>query len=148
MIETTGFALAALAYGVAVSSGSMATAAYFNQIDQLELGHNLTLIFWCGGGIGLLAYAKQKLGKPAFNTACSLACIVIFLNLVRDGLPTVFFDLMIGSVQLAYFSEEYILRTLKIVLIGVLISNVVCYCLWPRSAVTKLKYNPFISELI
>jgi hypothetical protein len=85
MIETTGFALAALAYSVAISSGSMATAAYFDQIHSLELGHALTLVVWCGGGIGLLAYAKQKLGKPAFNTACSLACMVIFVNLVRDG---------------------------------------------------------------
>jgi hypothetical protein len=50
------------------------------------------LIVWCGGGIGLLAFAKQKLGKPAFNTACSLACMVIFVNLVRDGLPTIFYS--------------------------------------------------------
>jgi len=85
MIETTGFALAALAYSVAVSSGSMATAAYFNQIHRLELGHAITLITWCGGGLGLLAYAKLKLAKPAFNTACSLACMVISVNLVRDG---------------------------------------------------------------
>lgn len=88
MIETTGFALAALAYSVAISSGSMATAAYFDQIHSLELGHALDLVLWCGGGIGLLAYAKQKLGKPAFNTACSLACMVIFVNLVRDGIIT------------------------------------------------------------
>ena len=85
MIETTGFALTALAYSVAVSSGSMATAAYFNQKHSLLVGHVTTLIIWCGGGIGLLAYAKQKLGKPAFNTACSLACMVISVNLVRDG---------------------------------------------------------------
>ena len=85
MIETTGFALASLAYSVLVCFGSMATAAYFNKIDSLDLGHTLTLIIWCGGGIGLLAYAKQKLGKPALNTACSLACMVIFVNLVRDG---------------------------------------------------------------
>jgi hypothetical protein len=85
MIETTGFALASLAYSVAVSSGSMATASYFKRRNRLDLGHALTLIIWCGGGIGLLAYAKQKLGKPAFNTACSLACMVIFVNLVRDG---------------------------------------------------------------
>ena len=87
MIETTGFALAALAYSVAVSSGSMATAAYFNQIHRLDLGHAITLITWCGGGLGLLAYAKLKLAKPAFNTACSLACMVISVNLVRDGAP-------------------------------------------------------------
>ena len=88
MIETTGFALASLAYSVAISSGSMATAAYFNSIDSLDLGHAIILIVWCGGGIGLLAYAKQKLGKPAFTTACSLACMVIFVNLVRDGSAT------------------------------------------------------------
>jgi len=43
---------------------------------------------------------------------------------------------------MAQFSEEYILRTLKIVLMGVLISNTICYFLWPRSAVTKLKLIP------
>lgn len=89
MIETTGFALAALAFSVVVSSGSMATAVYFNQINRLHLGHALTLIIWCGGGIGLLAFAKQRLGKPALSTACSLACMVISVNLVRDGLVQV-----------------------------------------------------------
>jgi hypothetical protein len=88
MIETTGFALAALTYSVAVSSGSMATASYFNSIHSLALGHATTLMVWCGGGLGLLAYAKQRLGKPAFNTACSLACMVISVNLVRDGTTT------------------------------------------------------------
>jgi|SRR5579859_1573418 len=48
-------------------------------------------------------------------------------------------QLITGSVQMAQFSEEYIFRTLKIVLMGVLISNVVCYILWPRSGITKLK---------
>lgn len=48
--------------------------------------------------------------------------------------------LKVGSVQMAQFSEEYIFRTLKIVLMGVLISNLICYFLWPRSAITKLKF--------
>jgi hypothetical protein len=86
MVETSGYAFAALLYSVAVASGSMGTAAYFNSIDYLELGHLLTLIIWCGGGLGFLAYAKLKVGKPAFNTACSLACMVISVNLVRDGI--------------------------------------------------------------
>lgn len=90
MIETTGFAFAALLYSVVIASGSMATAAYFNSIHYLELGHALTLILWCGGGLGLLAHAKLKLGKPAFNTACSLACMVISVNLVRDGTSDLF----------------------------------------------------------
>jgi hypothetical protein len=142
MIETTGFALASLAYSVAVSSGSMATAAYFKSIGRFDLGHALDLIIWCGGGTGLLAYAKQKMSKPEFNTACSLACMVIFVNLVRDGPSVPCKRLTLGSVQLAEFSEEYIFRTLKIVLMGVLISNVVCYALWPRSSITTLKFVP------
>ena len=88
MVVTTGYAFAALIYSVFVASGSMATSAYFNSINHLDLGHALTLIIWCGGGIGLLAYAKMKVGNPAFNTACSLACMVISVNLVRDGSMT------------------------------------------------------------
>ena len=86
MVETTGYAFAALIYSVFVASGSMATAAYFNSIGHLLSGHALILLIWCGGGLGLLAYAKVKMGKPAFNTACSLACMVISVNLVRDGM--------------------------------------------------------------
>jgi hypothetical protein len=85
MVETTGLAFAALIYSVIVSSGSMFTASYFARKGHLELGHGLTLAIWCGGGLGLLAYAKVKLRTPAFNTACSLACMVISVNLVRDG---------------------------------------------------------------
>jgi len=142
MVETTGLALAALIYSVFVSSGSMATASYFARIGHLELGHAVTLAVWCGGGLGLLAYAKVKLRKPAFNTACSLACMVISVNLVRDG-PLLSLNRKLispGSVQLALFNEDYILKTFKIVLTGVLISNFVCYLFWPRSAITNLKY--------
>lgn len=57
-------------------------------------------------------------------------------------LPIFVCELILGSVQLAQFSAEYILRILKIVLMGVLISNVICYFLWPRSAITNLKYLP------
>jgi hypothetical protein len=144
MIETTGFALTAVAYSVLVSSGSMATAAYFNNIHSLFVGHATTLIVWCGGGLGLLAYAKQKLGKPAFNTACSLACMLISVNLVRDG-TDYYSALTLGSVQLAQFSADYILRSLRIILMGILISNLICYLLWPRSGITKLKYSDPVS---
>src|SRR5271170_931222 len=56
--------------------------------------------------------------------------------------PNYVSELIPGSVQLAQFSAEYILRILKIVLMGVLISNLICYLLWPRSAITNLKYSP------
>jgi hypothetical protein len=55
--------------------------------------------------------------------------------------------LIVGSVQMAQFNEDYILKTFKIVLAGVLISNFVCYVLWPRSAITKLKYVSQCDEI-
>ena len=48
---------------------------------------------------------------------------------------------------MAKFSEEYILRILVIVLTGVFISNAICYTIWRRSAITKLKYIPLYIQL-
>lgn len=128
MIEATGFALLAFIFGMFVSIGSMATATWFNDHDLLTLGHIFTLVFWCAGSIACIAYGKAKLAKPSFNTACSLCSIIIFVVLTKEG-----------AVHLGEFSTTKILQVTWIVSMGVIITNVVCFGLWTKSAALRLE---------
>lgn len=128
MIMATLYALTALMWAVFVSTASMATAIGFNGIDQRALGHTVVLIVWVCGGVGYIGYWKQRMGDPTVGVAASMASMVIFFNITREG-----------SLQLGEFRVRKVLQYFFIVLLGLTISNVVNYFLWPVKATRNLK---------
>jgi len=106
----------------------MATAIGFNSIDQRALGHAVVLIIWLCGGIGFIAYWKHRLGDPLVGVASSMASMVIFFNVTREG-----------SLQLGHFNLTKLLQYFFIVLLGLVISVLVNCSLWPVSARDNLK---------
>lgn len=127
MIQATLYAMAALAWAVFVSASSMATAIGFNSIGQRALGHVVVLVIWLCGGIGYIGYWKQRMADPTVGVASSMASMVVFFNITREG-----------SLQLGHFNLRRTLQYFFIVLIGLTISSVVNYVLWPVSARTNL----------
>ncbi|CAI2170058.1 83_t:CDS:2 [Funneliformis geosporum] len=83
--EAVIFALMGGLYGSLVGIGSMACAVWFNDQGYNTLGHIVTVVFWCGGSMFIVAFLKAKLNKPSFNSACSLANIIIFVVLTKEG---------------------------------------------------------------
>lgn len=128
MIQATLYALVALAWAVFVSVSSMATAIGFNQIKQRNIGHVVVLLVWVCGGVGYIGYWKQRMGDPTVGVAASMASMVIFFNITREG-----------SLQLGQFSLRKVLQYFFIIVLGLVISNVVNYVLWPVSASHNLK---------
>ncbi|KAL1921246.1 uncharacterized protein VTP21DRAFT_10962 [Calcarisporiella thermophila] len=126
--EAAGIGLIYGACAVLVCIFSMVTAVYFNDHDQLLLGHLVTLIFWLGGSTFIISYLKARFDRPTVNTASSLACIILFIVLVKEG-----------SWTLGQFTLKAIVGISSAVGAGALISIGVCRIVWPVHATEKLK---------
>ena len=130
MVESNVYATAAFSYAILLGLSSMLVAVFLHD-QQLPLTSNaVSVVFFLGVGLALVGYAKIKIARPTFNTACSLIGLIIFTVLVAEG-----------STHLGRFSTEKIWQVTLVVLVGVMISNVVCFAIWPVSACTSLQYD-------
>ncbi|KAF2195504.1 hypothetical protein K469DRAFT_734121 [Zopfia rhizophila CBS 207.26] len=123
MAEAIILALAAFVYAAAVSFTSMAVSVFFGKHHLLALGHAIVLIVFCGGGLGLVGWTKQKLGNPLVNVACSLTSLALITVLTKEG-----------AVQAAMFSYNKVWQVLKMVIMGTLASAAVSLLIRPISA--------------
>jgi len=81
------------------------------------------VIAWIGVAMSGLAWMKVWMENPSFNTACSMTGIIIFVVVVKEG------------------GLETLFQVSTIVLCGSLISNIVCYLVWPQTAVSNLQLS-------
>ncbi|EIN11240.1 hypothetical protein PUNSTDRAFT_61905 [Punctularia strigosozonata HHB-11173 SS5] len=123
MIEADIFCLLGLFWAAFVSLGSMASFWFFEVRRGWEWLADALGLLWVGVGMSLMAFAKVKMAKPSFNPACSMAAIILFVVVVKEGgLQTLF-------------------QVSVIVFTGTVVANVVCFCLWPQSATAQLQAN-------
>ncbi|CAG8738656.1 10244_t:CDS:2, partial [Acaulospora morrowiae] len=127
MYEAVLFAILGGIYGMLVGYGSMITANFLYNNDMPNLDHISTVIFWCGGSMFIVAFSRAKLNKPTFNSACSLANIIIFVTLTREG------------AQHGVEVTTRLIQVTKIIIIGICISFLVSVLVWPVSASKKLR---------
>ena len=131
MFEAAFMAAVAFCYAAFVSFTSMAVEILFDRkLDLIVVGHVIVLTVFCGGGLGLVGWAKQKLGNPLVNVACSLTSIAIITVLTKEE-----------SVREAEFSPDKILQVLKMVVMGVVATTVVNFTILPISARKDFKKN-------
>jgi gas vesicle protein len=128
MMEAIMLAFAAFLYATVVSFTSMAVSIFFGHQHLLVVGHIIVLIVFCGGGLGLIGWLKQKLGSPLVNVACSLASLVLITVLTKEG-----------AVQAAHFSYNKIWQVLKMVMMGTIASAAVSLLVRPISARKELR---------
>ncbi|GAA5896763.1 hypothetical protein JCM6882_005029 [Rhodosporidiobolus microsporus] len=127
MLEADAFLLVGVTYAAFLSCGSMGMMVLFERLDLLRLGHAFVLIFWLGCGYGLVAYVKVVMGKPSLSTACSLVSLICSGIITKEG------------AFLGQFRTRAVEQVLLIAGIGSLISNVICFLVWPQSATDKLQ---------
>lgn len=123
MIEAFMLAIIAFCYATFVSFASMGVSMAFAEADLLALGHAIVLIVFCGGGLGLIGWVKQRLGNPLVNVACSLASLALITILTKEG-----------AVQAATFSYIKVVQVLKMVLMGITAATFVSLVIKPISA--------------
>ena len=57
-----------------------------NYGDHHKIAHVFVLVFWLGGGFGLLAFVKVKVNKPTLTTACSLVSLIASVIITKEVL--------------------------------------------------------------
>ncbi|BGP30214.1 hypothetical protein JCM10296v2_001966 [Rhodotorula toruloides] len=127
MVEADIFLSLAALFAIFLSCSSMAMTVFLDAYDLLTLGHALVLVLWIGCGYGCLAYAKVVWAKPTVSTACSLVSLVCSPIITKEG------------AFLGEFQTQAIKRVLLIALVGSVISNGVCFLVWPQSATTHFQ---------
>lgn len=123
MMEAILLAFAAFLYAAFVSFTSMAVSVAFDSQHLLIVGHVLVLVMFCGGGLGLVGWTKQRLGNPLVNVACSLTSLALITVLTKEG-----------AVQDAHFSYNKIWQVLKMIIMGTVASSAVALLIKPMSA--------------
>lgn len=131
MHEATILASVAFLYATFISFTSMGVSIFFGQRNLLAVGHAIVLVVFCGGGLGLVGWTKQRMGHPTVNVACSLASLAIITTLTKEG-----------SVQAATFSEDKVVQVLKMVILGIAATTFVNLAFRPVRARKEL-YKDF-----
>ena len=131
MIEAVLLAFLAFIYAAIVSFSSMGVSILFGRtLDLIVVGHIIVLIVFCGGSLGLIGWAKQRLANPLVNVACSLASLAIITVLTKEG-----------AVQASMFSDDKVVQVMKMILMGVIVTTAVCFLIRPVSARKELREN-------
>ncbi|OCF31531.1 hypothetical protein I316_06730 [Kwoniella heveanensis BCC8398] len=86
-----------------------------------EAGDWVVCILWIGGTMGVLAWSKVWVNNPSYNSGCSMAAITIYSVVIKEG------------------AIPRLLEILMVVGAGVLITNVVCFTVFPSSATSCLQ---------
>lgn len=127
MHEGVVLALIGFCYAAFISFTSMAISMFFGQRDLLQVGHVIVLLFFCGGGLGFIAWTKQHFGHPLVNVACSLASLACVSTLVKEG-----------AVQAGSFSEDRVTQILIMVIMGIFVTTLVNVVVLPIRARRRL----------
>ncbi|KAI5117857.1 hypothetical protein M0805_007700 [Coniferiporia weirii] len=123
MLEADLYCLLGLAWASFISLGSMWMFWWIDVIPGWEWLADVIAIVWIGLGMTAVAFMKVWMAKPSFNTACSMTTIILFVVVVREG------------------GLETLLQVACIIITGSIVSNVVCYLLWPQTAAAGLRDN-------
>ena len=131
MVQAILCAAVAFAYSVFISFSSMGVSIFFGRtLGLIALGHILVLIVFCGGGLGLVGWIKQKLGDPLVNISCSLTSLAIITVLTKEG-----------AVQAAEFSDDKVTQVMIMILMGIFASTAVSLLISPVSACQEMKHS-------
>lgn len=127
MIEADIFAMGAFLFSVSLTFISMLAAEKLHDLGHPFLSNFISVFFFLAGGMALVGYAKVKMGKPTFNTACSLIYVSTFTVVVKEG-----------AVHLGEFETDKVWQVTLVIFAGTLVANLVCFTVWPQSATTNL----------
>ncbi|KAJ3864197.1 Fusaric acid resistance protein-like-domain-containing protein [Lentinula novae-zelandiae] len=131
MIEADFFCLFGILYSAFICLSSMSMFWWLDVQPGWEWLADSLAIVWVGAGMSFLAWMKvymvQKLfpisDQLSLNVSGSMMAIIIFVVLVKEG----------GLFTL--------LQVVFIVLCGAVVSNLICYLIWPQSATDTLRSN-------
>ncbi|KAJ3563310.1 hypothetical protein NP233_g9021 [Leucocoprinus birnbaumii] len=123
MVEADIFFLLGLVYSFFVCGVFTSAFWWFEVRPGYEWVGDVLAIIWIGLSMSLVAWMKVWMANPSFNTACSMTTILIFVVVVKEG------------------GVQTLMGVSTIVICGSLVSNLVCYLIWPQTATDNLQKN-------
>ncbi|KXN90635.1 hypothetical protein AN958_03875 [Leucoagaricus sp. SymC.cos] len=123
MIEADIFCLMGIVYAAFVCGISMSTFWWLELKPGYEWLGDVVAILWIGVSMSVVAWMKVWMASPSFNTACSMTTILIFVVVVKEG------------------GLHTLMGVSLIVACGSLVSNAVCFLIWPQTATQNLQGN-------
>jgi hypothetical protein len=121
MVEADQYCLLGLIFASLVSIASMDSFWFFEVQPGYELLADIIVIVWVGLAMSAVAWTKQWMAKPTFNPACSMVAIILFTVVVKEG------------------GADTLLQVALLVCFGAVVSNFVCFTIWPSSATHNLR---------
>ncbi|KAJ8078011.1 hypothetical protein PM082_000213 [Marasmius tenuissimus] len=123
MLEADIFCIFGLFYSAFVALASMSMFWWIDLKPGWEWLADVVAIVWVGVSMSFMAWMKVWMANPQFGTACSMMSIIIFVVVVKEG------------------GWQTLLQVTFIVSCGIVISNIVCYLIWPTTATSNLQTN-------
>ncbi|RKF59966.1 putative ribosomal protein l19 [Erysiphe neolycopersici] len=131
MAEAAVLGFASVVYATVLGFLSMAISVFsVIQFDMIEIASGFILIFFYGGGLGLVGWFKQNSNSPLVGVACSLTSLSLISILTKEA-----------AIQTLFFSSEKIIQVIKMVAVGITMSAILSFLLWPVSARKELREN-------
>ncbi|PPQ71156.1 hypothetical protein CVT24_009837 [Panaeolus cyanescens] len=121
MIEADIFCVFGIIYAALICLVSMSMFWWFEMKPGWETVGDCVVVFWIGISMAVLAWLKVWMDNPSFNTTCSMTAIMIFVVIIKEG------------------GMDTLVQVSVIFLFGALVSNLVCYFLWPQTARSNLQ---------
>lgn len=128
MSEAVLLGFGAFLYATFISFSSMATSVFFENQGLIELAYAIILIVFCGGGLGIVGWVKQRFSAPLVSVACSLASLAIITVLTKEN-----------AIHVGDFDDDKIVQVMKMVIMGIIATSAVSLLAWPISARTELR---------
>lgn len=124
MLEAVFIAILAVAYAELLSLIAMAVSMFSRaKLGSTAPAHAIVLVFFVGGGLGLIGWNKQRLNQPLVNTASTLASMALVSVITKEE-----------SVHDGFFSHDKIMQMLKMLLLGIFFTVTVNLMVWRASA--------------
>ncbi|KAF9237441.1 Fusaric acid resistance protein-like-domain-containing protein [Melanogaster broomeanus] len=123
MFEADSFCTIAWLYSAVVCLTGMSLFWWLDVKPGWVMLADFVPIVWVGLSVWGLSWMKLWFSKPTFNSACNMAATVLFIVIVLEG------------------TWETLLLVSSTVLVGTVISNLVCFLMWPQSATYNLQVN-------
>ncbi|KAF8320692.1 hypothetical protein DL93DRAFT_2052449 [Clavulina sp. PMI_390] len=115
MQEADIYCLVAALFSAFIALLSMDTFWFFVDFeDDLEWAGDLLTFFLIASAVSAIVWVKGWINKPSFGPAASMASIIIFVTVVKEG------------------GLHVLLQVAFTVFIGVTISNLICALIWVR----------------
>lgn len=122
------FVSISLLYSLFMVSSCMFLSRVFSLYEKRHIGYAIDILFFCGFGLGFVAFIKQRVNKPNFNVTCTVAAIFLVMTLTKEG-----------NIQAGIVAFDKVMQTFLLVSSGVAISAIISFTLWPKSAVANTK---------